>query len=176
MVSVNIVNTSASLVKSKESASIPGVKVSMSCNVLMALSLMVGYLNSTYGLQRADTMLQAAISNQEVACVQQFQKDMSEAGKNNDPWSTGGILWRIEHLTPDNDPNGKDRYSSDMSNLQTQYSAANSQNQSLVKVFDANNSTAQAIQNQNAQQQPGVVTTLQSMNSIGTNLVRILQG
>src|SRR3990167_1116667 len=129
----------------------PGHVISVSCNVLIALSLMMQYLNSTYLLQTADTKLEAAITNQETQIVQDFDNSMNKPG---------GYLYEMEHLTPQNDPNGKDAYSADMQALTTEYSAANAQNQSQVKGMDANNSITQNILSQNSQAQPGTVQAM----------------
>ena len=145
----------------------PGHVISVSCNVLIALSLMMQYLNSTYLLQTADTKLEAAITNQETQIVQDFDNSMNKPG---------GYLYEMEHLTPQNDPNGKDAYSADMQALTTEYSAANAQNQSQVKAMDANNSITQNILSQNSQAQPGTVQAMQALVGNGSNLVRILQG
>ena len=154
----------------------PGHVVSVSCNVLMALSLMADYLNSTYNLQMADTALEAAITNQETQLVQQFEQQMIAAGNPASPYGTGGLLWQIEHLTADNCPGGKDYFTTYMQTLTTEYSAANAQNQADVKTMDSNNSTAQNILNQNSQSQPGIIQAMQALNTNGANLVRILQG
>lgn len=146
----------------------PGHVISVSCNVLIALSLMEQYLNSTYALQTADTKLEAAITNQETQIVQDFDNDMNKSGS--------GLLWQMEHLTPQNDPNGKDAYSADMQALTTEYSAANASNQAQVKAMDANNSITQNILSQNSQAQPGTVQAMQALVGNGSNLVRILQG
>ncbi len=140
-----------------------GVLISVSSNVTAALMSMVNYLQSTYNLQAADTQLQAAISNQETTVVEQF-----EAQEN----SSSGNLYLLEHLDPTTDKN----YTSDVSNYSTRFGADQAANQALTKGMDANNTTAQNTLSSNSQGQQGVITTMQSLLGIGSNLVAALRG
>ncbi len=143
-------------------SALPGKVISTSSNVIMALALLEGYINSTYALQAEDTKLEATISNQETAIVNAF-----ETAQN----SPGGDIYQLEHLNP------KDKhYSSYVSKLSMEYSAANGANQARTKVMDGNNSVAQNTLNQNAQGQQGIIQTMGSINSVGANLTRIVQG
>lgn len=165
MTTSNVSNTAATVPAATVTA--PDQVISTSCNLVVALGFLEKYLNSTYDLQAADTELQAAISNQETSIVQKFEQ--TENG-------SGGTLYQLEHLTPDNDPNGKDDYASDVSKLTSQYGAESAENQQLTKVMDGNNTTAQNTLNQNSQGQQGVVTTMQSINSVPGNLKNLIQG
>src|SRR5690348_2732188 len=104
-------------------------------NIQAAMFMVINYLNSTYSLQAADTVLEQGITTSEAQLVQLFQQGLI-SGPNN-------YITQIENLTPSNDPNGPDKYSTDMNKLIQEYTNANTQNQALVKVFDGNNSTAQ---------------------------------
>jgi len=141
---------------------IPGKVISVSCNVLMALSLIEGYLSSTYQLQTADTKLQAAISLAEAALTEKFQKDQE---------NPGGTLYELQHLDS-KDPD----YAQKAQMYETEYSGANSIQQGKIKTMDSNNSVAGNILNQNSQTQTGVIQAMASINGIGANLVRIVQG
>lgn len=140
-----------------------GILISVSSNVAAALMSMVNYLQSTYNLQAADTQLQAEISNEETTIVQQF-----EAQEN----APGGNLYELEHLDSTTDKN----YSGDVSNYSTRFGADQAANQALTKGMDANNTTAQNTMNSNSQGQQGVITTMQSLLAIGSNLVAALRG
>lgn len=141
---------------------LPGHVISTSSNVIMALSLLESYINSTYALQAADTELEAAISNQETEIVNAFEKAQN---------SQGGYLYELEHL------NTKSKnYSAKVSQLSSEYAAASAENQAKTKVMDGNSSVAQNTLNQNAQGQQGIIQTMSSINSVGANLTRIVQG
>ncbi len=146
---------------------IPGHVVSTSCNTLAALFMITDYLNSTYDLQAADTKLEESVTNSEAQMVQAFEASLTA------PYSSIGTnyLYLIDHLDP-TDP----LYTEDSQTLTSEYSNANASNQSLVKVMDGNNSTAQNTLSQNAQGQQGLMQTMSSINSIGSNLARLIQG
>jgi hypothetical protein len=144
---------------------------------MVAISLMVKYLNSTYGLQVADTKMEAAITTAEANLVEEFEKSLTQSGSYNtkgDPYNptAKNFIWQLEHLTPENDPN----YKTDVSTLTSLLGAAQSKNQANVKIMDGNNSTAQNVLSQNAQGQQGVIASMSSINGIEGNLARILQG
>ncbi len=146
---------------------IPGHVVSTSCNTLTALFMITDYLNSTYDLQAADTKLEESVTNSEAQMVQAFQASLSAS---TSPDGTN-YLYQLEHL----DPTSGD-YTPKSQTLTTEYSNANAQNQSLVKIMDGNNSTAQNTLSQNAQGLQGLMQTMSSINSIGSNLARLIQG
>lgn len=137
-------------------------------NIEAAMFMVINYLNSTYSLQAADTVLEQKITTQEAQLVQAFQQGLI-SGPNN-------YITQIENLTPANDPNGSDNYGTDMQKLIQEYTNANAQNQSLVKVMDGNNSTAQNTLSQNSQGQQGDIQTLSSINGVSANLSRLIQG
>jgi len=143
--------------------------INTSCNPLIALALMVDYLNSTYDLQAADTELESSITNAEAELVQKFEAGLQQAGSFNP--KAHNYLYELEHL----DPTSK-TYSSDVQVLTQLLSAAQSKNQAQVKVMDGNNSTAQNVLSQNAQNQPGIVQAMSAINGIAGNLSRILAG
>jgi hypothetical protein len=155
-------NNNVTLLPTPLNPALPGHVISVSCNVIMALSLLEEYMNSTYSLQAADTQLEAAISNQETALVNSFETQQN---------SPGGYLYMLEHCNPA-DPN----YSTEVSQFSGEYSAANAQNQARTKVMDGNNSVAQNTLSQNSQGQQGITTTMSSINSVAGNLVLIVQG
>ncbi len=145
-----------------QTVSAPDQVISTSCNLVVALGLLENYLNSTYDLQAADTELQASISNQETTLVQKFEQ-----------WenSGDGALNQLNHLNT-----GDKDYASNVSKLSADYGEQSAENQELTKVMDGNNTTAQNTLNQNSQGQQGVVTTMQSINSVPGNLKNLIQG
>jgi hypothetical protein len=146
---------------------IPGKIISASCNITSAVDSIVDYLDSTYNLQAADTQLTAVISNEEAQVVSQFEQEQNSAtGPNNYIYQ----LEQLEIMPPIIDNSSK------ISELTTLYTEASAENQAEVKVMDGNNSTAQNTLNQNSQGQQGLIQTLGSINSVASNLVRILQG
>lgn len=138
-------------------------------NPLVALACMVSYLNSTYDLQAADTELESSITNAEADLVQQFEANLQAPGPYNP--KADNYLYQLEHL----DPKSK-TYSTDAQTLTQLLSAAQAKNQAQVKVMDGNNSTAQNVLSQNAQNQPGIVQAMSAINGIAGNLARILAG
>lgn len=160
MTTTSVPNTAATVPAATVTA--PDQVISTSCNLVVALGLLENYLNSTYNLQAADTELQAAISNQETTIVQSFEQ-----------WENtgGGALNTLQNLDP------KDKnYASDVSKYSAEYGEQSAENQELTKVMDGNNTTAQNTLNQNSQGQQGIVTTMQSINSVPGNLKNLIQG
>ena len=161
---VNAVSIPAALISQGDSE---GTMISVSCNTIMALTLLEGYMNSTYSLQAADTQLEATISNEEATLVQQFQTDMSSSSAPSNASDTySNWLYQLSQTSD----------SGQMGKLAQLYAACNAENQAETKVMDGDNSTAQNTMNQNAQGQQGVIQTMQSVNGISGNLTRLIQG
>ena len=138
--------------------SVPGQIVSASSNIQAAMAMIVDYLDSTYSLQAADTLLEQGITNEEAKTVQDFEAKMNSA--------TG----------PDNYIYQLKQPGADVSRLTSQYQDANMQNQALTKVMDGNNSTAQNTLSQNSQGQQGLMQTMSAINQQQANLARNIQG
>ncbi len=147
--------------------SLPGHVISVSPNVIMALSLLEGYLQSTYDLQAADTKLEADISSQEAALVQKFENDMNSPTTPTDQTTTYSNWLYL--LSQASDQNTISKYAQ-------MYAACNAANQAATKEMDGNNTTAQNTLNQNSQGQQGVVQAMSSINGITANLTRLIQG
>lgn len=132
---------------------LPGHLINPSCNVQTAMFMVIDYLNSTYGLQAADTKLQEEISAAESAEVSAY-----EAREEN------GVLKKMQGDKGD-----------DLSKDISQYNAAAAENAALVKQMDANNSTAQNTLSQNSQGQTGLMSGLQAFIGLESNLTQALR-
>lgn len=149
-------------------------------SLLAALDAMISYTNSQFSLQASDTRLEEMISNNEAQVVQQQESALTAAGDSNLPLNLSGtnFIWQMEHLTKDNDKATKDNphpdYSTDMTKLSNAYNAANMQNQSIIKIMDGNNSTAQNTLNAIAQAQPQTIQAMSSLTQVEANLARAL--
>lgn len=162
-----------------------GKLVNVSCNTFLAMSMMVEYLKSTYDLQAQDTKMEAAITNAEAEEVTQFQNALND-GFNKNPFAKNGMpgygnfIYLLEHfeelMKKWGYKPGDAEYSAQQTVLTNLLSAAQSKNQAEVKVMDGNNSTAQNVLSQNAQNQPGILQAMSSISGIEGNLARILQG
>ena len=158
--------------------SVPGHIINSSANIQAAMFMIVNYLQSTYQLQAADTLLEQGITNAEAAQVQAFETSLTATSGNTayNPNATN-YIWQLEHL-PTTDANGNPdpNYQTDMGALTQLYTNANMQNQSITKVMDGNNSTAQNTLSQNSQGQQGLMQTMSAINQQQANLARDIQG
>jgi hypothetical protein len=138
--------------------SIPGQIISASSNIQSAMAMIVDYLDSTYALQAADTLLEQGITNEEAKAVQDFEAKMNSAT------GPGNYIYQLKQP------------GADVSRITSEYQDANMQNQALTKVMDGNNSTAQNTLSQNSQGQQGLMQTMSAINQQQANLARDIQG
>ena len=145
--------------------------ISTTGNIDAAMSMIVAYLDSTYDLQAADTVLEEGITNAEAQEVTNFENSLNATSPG--PYNPGATnyIYQLEHLN-----SSDSNYQEEEGTLATLYSNANAQNQAVVKVMDGNNSTAQNVLNQNSQGQQGLMQTMSSINGVAGNLTRLIQG
>lgn len=123
--------------------------VSASCNVQSTFADTMNFLDSQNDLQESDTLIEAAISNQEAELSTSFEAEMNGTSGNN-------YITQIEATTD----------ATTISKLTQEYTDASAQEQAQLKVFDSNNSMYQGP----IQQMP---TTMQTVLQGLTGIVQL---